>query len=185
VEGEGDLFRLCPGIPLLPDDGPWDIDVCIDGADEVSEGLEARCARHRARRLLYEIERLAKDQGLPAEARLALRTARSLPVLDQFDAWVDGLKTTCLPTSPLGKAVGYAAHQRPFVRRCFTEGRLEIDNGHTEWVLREPCIGRKKCLFTGSADAPEGLAAAYTLVQSCRRGSTCRWSLTISANVVD
>jgi ribose 5-phosphate isomerase A len=28
------------GIPLLDDDGPWDIDVCVDGADEVSEGLD-------------------------------------------------------------------------------------------------------------------------------------------------
>ena len=117
---------------------------------------------------LYEVERAAKEQQLDANARLALRTARSLSVLDQFDAWVDGLKPTCLPTSPLGKAITYAVHQRSFVRRCFTDGRFEIDNGHTERVLREPCIGRKNYLFTGSADAAERLAAAYTLVQSCR-----------------
>jgi ribose 5-phosphate isomerase A len=28
------------GIPLLPDDGPWDIDVTVDGADEVSPALD-------------------------------------------------------------------------------------------------------------------------------------------------
>ena len=28
------------GIPLLPDAGPWDIDVCVDGADEVSDRLD-------------------------------------------------------------------------------------------------------------------------------------------------
>ncbi len=28
------------GIPLLSDDGPWDIDVCVDGADEVSDALD-------------------------------------------------------------------------------------------------------------------------------------------------
>jgi transposase len=117
---------------------------------------------------LYDIERMAKDQRLAADARLGLRTERSLPVLAQFDAWVDELKPTCLPTSPLGKALGYAMHQRPFVHRCFTDGRFEIDNGHTDRVLREPCIGRKNYLFTGSADAAERLAAAYTLVQSCR-----------------
>ncbi|HEX5660555.1 MAG TPA: IS66 family transposase [Polyangiales bacterium] len=117
---------------------------------------------------LYDVERVAKEQGLGAAERLALRVERSLPVLDQFDAWVDQLRLTCLPTSPLGKVVGYAAHQRPFVRRCFTDGRFEIDNGHTERVLREPCIGRKNYLFTGSAAAAERLAAAYTLVQSCR-----------------
>lgn len=28
------------GIPLLSDDGPWQIDVCVDGADEVSDQLD-------------------------------------------------------------------------------------------------------------------------------------------------
>lgn len=28
------------GIPLLDEDGPWDIDVCVDGADEVSDALD-------------------------------------------------------------------------------------------------------------------------------------------------
>ena len=28
------------GIPLLEDQGPWTIDVCVDGADEVSAGLD-------------------------------------------------------------------------------------------------------------------------------------------------
>jgi len=28
------------GIPLLPDEGPWSIDVCVDGADEVNEALD-------------------------------------------------------------------------------------------------------------------------------------------------
>src|SRR5512147_1145391 len=28
------------GIPLLPDDGPWDIAVTIDGADEVDDALD-------------------------------------------------------------------------------------------------------------------------------------------------
>ncbi len=28
------------GIPLLPDTGPWQIDICVDGADEVSDALD-------------------------------------------------------------------------------------------------------------------------------------------------
>jgi ribose 5-phosphate isomerase A len=28
------------GIPLLSDDGPWEIDVCVDGADEVDDRLD-------------------------------------------------------------------------------------------------------------------------------------------------
>jgi ribose 5-phosphate isomerase A len=33
------LAQQC-GIPLLDDAGPWQIDVCVDGADEVSPGLD-------------------------------------------------------------------------------------------------------------------------------------------------
>jgi ribose 5-phosphate isomerase A len=33
-------FALELGIPLLADDGPWEIAVCVDGADEVSEKLD-------------------------------------------------------------------------------------------------------------------------------------------------
>jgi len=28
------------GVPLLPDEGPWQIDLCVDGADEVSAALD-------------------------------------------------------------------------------------------------------------------------------------------------
>lgn len=33
------LAESC-GIPLLPDSGPWQVDVCVDGADEVSQKLD-------------------------------------------------------------------------------------------------------------------------------------------------
>lgn len=117
---------------------------------------------------IYTIERIAKEGGASADERLDLRTHFSLPLLDAFDAWADQLSLRCLPRSPLGEALTYARHQRPFVRRCFTDGRFEIDNGHAERILREPCMGRKAYLFTGSAEAAERLAGAYSLVQSCR-----------------
>ena len=34
-----ELASKC-GIPLLDDAGPWDIDLCVDGADEVSDALD-------------------------------------------------------------------------------------------------------------------------------------------------
>jgi transposase len=119
-------------------------------------------------RELYSVEAEAKERELDAAARLALRTARSLPWLARLDAWVDQHARTLLPTSKLGEACGYALQQRPFIRRCFSDGRFEIDNGKVERAIREPAIGRRNFLFTGSADAAQRLADAYTLVQSCR-----------------
>src|SRR6195952_165341 len=119
-------------------------------------------------RELYLVEAEAKEQQLDAAARLALRTARSLPWLARIDQWVDVHVKTVLPTSKLGEACGYALQQRPFIHRCFTDGRFEIDNGKVERAIREPALGRRNFHFTGSADAAQRLADAYTLVQSCR-----------------
>ena len=52
------------GIPVLSPDGPWDIDVTIDGADEVDERLDlikggggARTCARRYRQLRLEAQR--------------------------------------------------------------------------------------------------------------------------------
>jgi transposase len=117
---------------------------------------------------LYAIEADAKERELGHDARGALRAEKSLPILDEFQEWVDDHDGKLLPSSLLGRAVHYAKQQRPFVRRCFRDGRFEIDNGHTERQIREPAVGRKNFLFTGSAEGARLLAAAYTLVQSGR-----------------
>jgi transposase len=119
-------------------------------------------------RELYLIEAQAKTAGLDALGRRALRQHKSLPWLDRFDQWVDEHDGKLLPSSKLAEAVGYASQQRPFIRRCFEDGRFEIDNGKVERAIREPAIGRRNYHFTGSQDAAKRLAGAYTLVQSCR-----------------
>ena len=42
----------------------------------------------------------------------------------------------------LADAVRYAISQRPFIERCFTEGRFEIDHGEIERILEKPCVER-------------------------------------------
>jgi transposase len=119
-------------------------------------------------REIYALEALAKEQALDSAQRCALRQQHSLAWLDRFDAWVDANQPLLAPRSKLGQALGYAVHQRPFIRRCFSDGRFELDNGQVERTIREPAIGRRNFLFTGSLDAAQRLASAYTLVQSCR-----------------
>jgi transposase len=117
-------------------------------------------------RRLYAIEESVR--GKPPDERHAVRQAKSIPVLDVFDAWVDDLRHKPSVSGHLEDALRYAHAQRAFIRRCFTDGRYEIDNGRVERAIREPALGRKNFLFTGSFAAGERLAAAYTLVQSCR-----------------
>jgi hypothetical protein len=116
---------------------------------------------------LYEIEAECKQQGLDALARAEQRRWRSLPIVDALDHWVDAVHPKLLPKSPLRRATTYAINQRVFFRRCFEDGRFEIDNGRVERRIRNFAVGRRNYLFTGSARGGERLAAAYTLVDNC------------------
>jgi transposase len=116
---------------------------------------------------LYAIEEDCKTRGLDADARGDERRRRSLPVLDQLDDWVDTLHPKLLPKSPLRRATTYAINQREFFRRCFEDGRFEIDNGRTERRIRLYAVARRNFLFTGSVRGGQRLAAVFTLVDNC------------------
>jgi transposase len=118
-------------------------------------------------RKLYDVEREARGRS-PGE-RLAMRTQHSLPLLELLDAWVDAHKDKFRPSELLAEARNYAEQQRPFFRRCFTDGRFEIDNGDVERGMRRIAIGRRNWLFCGASTGAPRLAVAYTLVESCRR----------------
>jgi len=119
-------------------------------------------------RKIYEVEAEAKKLALDADGRLALRTAKSRPLLDALFEWIVDLKPKLGKTSKLAEAVRYATNQRHYIERCFTDGRFEIDNGEIERVLKKPCVGRKNYLHCGSVPGAQRLAAAYTLVLSCK-----------------
>jgi transposase len=116
---------------------------------------------------LYQIEAACKDRSLDVDARGEERRRLSLPILDALDGWVDELHPKLLPKSPLRRATTYAINQRAFFRRCFGDGRFEIDNGRVERRIRMFAVARRNFLFTGSARGGERLAAAFTLVDNC------------------
>lgn len=119
-------------------------------------------------RKIYQVETEAKDLGLDADSRLVLRKEKSLPLLSALFEWIVDLQPKLGKTTKLAEAVRYALNQRRFVERCFTDGRFEIDNGEIERVLKKPCVGRKNYLHCGSVAGAKRLAAAYTLVLSCK-----------------
>lgn len=116
---------------------------------------------------LYQIEEDCKARSLDAAARGEVRRRLSLPILDALDSWVDAIHFKLLPTSPLRRATTYAINQRAFFRRCFDDGRFEIDNGRVERRIRLFAVARRGFLFTGSVRGGERLAIAFTLVDNC------------------
>lgn len=116
---------------------------------------------------IYAIEADCKARALSPDDRLAERQRKSLPLLDALDEWVNTIHPKLLPKSPLRTATTYAINQRPYFRRCFDDGRFEIDNGRCERRIRPFAVGRRGFLFTGSVRGGERLAIAYTLVDNC------------------
>ena len=116
---------------------------------------------------LYLIEAECKKLGLNAEARTHVRRERSLPIFDALYAWIEEIDPKLLPKSPLRTATTYALGQKASLRRCFEDGRFEIDNGRVERRIRPFAVGRRNFHFTGSVRGGERLAIAYTLVDNC------------------
>lgn len=120
-------------------------------------------------RLLYDVEREARDLKLDGAGKLALRQAKSAPILDDIKAYLEREQPKVLPKSPEGQAIAYAlSNWKALVRYC-EDGDLEIDNNGAERSLRGVAVGRKNWMFYGS-DQGGGTAAVLTsLIATCKR----------------
>ena len=138
-----------------------------------------RCAQMLAMvRELYAVEdeasaQIATTQNCtPVEAdaiRLALRQAKSVPILARIKAWLDTEQKLVLPRSPMAQAIGYMLNQWDALCIYTTQGFLNIDNNAAERAMRRIGIGRKNWLFAGHDVAAERTATLYTLVASAER----------------
>jgi len=115
---------------------------------------------------LYRVERQATETGLTPEARLALRLEKSALVyaelFDLLEQWAPHVP----PKTPLGKAIAYAQNRYVPLGRFLENGRVPVDNGEVERLIRMIALGRKNWLFLGSDAAGHRAAAVYSLVLS-------------------
>jgi transposase len=127
-------------------------------------------------RSLYGIEREAKEAGLSAEERQALRRAKAPPLLEELQDWLQTMAPRATPKSPLGKAIGYAQKRWAALCRYLEDGRLEIDNGEVERLIRLVALGRKNYLFAGSDAGAERAAVAYTVLATATLHELDPWA---------
>ncbi len=117
---------------------------------------------------LYRIEREARERGLDADARKALRDEKAKPIWKEFRQWLDGALGQVPPKSLTGKALAYTHAQWPRLIRVLDDGRIEIDNNRCENAIRPFVLGRKAWLF---ADTPVGATASarlYSLIETAK-----------------
>lgn len=117
---------------------------------------------------LYEIERDAREQNLSHDDIKALRQEKSLPVLQQMEAWLKEKLNLVLPKSAIGQAIAYTLTLWPRLTRYIDQGRFNIDNNLTENSIRPVALGRKNYMFAGSHDAAQHAAIVYSLLATCK-----------------
>ena len=118
---------------------------------------------------LYRIEAELRQYEASAEVRARVRRNQSRPLLELLRKAFHYLLTRpILPKSALGKALRYALAQWPAMQTYLEDGRVEIDNNHTENDIRPSAVGKKNWLFVGSPEAGKRGAVLYTLLISAR-----------------
>ena len=118
---------------------------------------------------LYTVEKEAREGSLSAEARLALRQARSVPVMAALKTRLVELRQQITPGGKLAQACDYALGQWSRLEEYLRDGRIEIDNNWCEGGMRPWALGRKNWLHIGSPEAGPKIAAIASIVETCRR----------------
>ena len=118
---------------------------------------------------LFAVERLAKNNDMSSEQRLALRQKRSVKRMELLKMRIERLLAEVLPKSKVGKACTYALGQWPHMLNYLSDGRIEISNNLCEQSIRPIAVGRRNWLHIGSEAAGTVNANFMSLVETCRR----------------
>jgi hypothetical protein len=120
-------------------------------------------------RLLYDVERKARERKLDGPGRRVLRRSESVPILDDIKAYLLKEKPKVLPKSVEGQAISYTLSNWPALIRYCEDGDLEIDNNGAERSLRGIAVGRKNWMFYGSNNGGQTAAILTSLIATCKR----------------
>jgi hypothetical protein len=102
------------------------------------------------------------------QERLLIRRERSLPIVEEFFAWVDSLRPRYEPQDcHLRTGLNYAYNQREALREFLRNGEIPISNNASERALRRIVKGRMNWLFHGSDDHARCACAVASLIASC------------------
>jgi hypothetical protein len=118
---------------------------------------------------IYGVEQEARQAGLAAAQRLALRQQKSAPLMAALKDRVFAIRQQIVPGSTLAKACDYTLNQWSRLEVFLQDGRLEADNNWCEGALRPLVLGRKNWLHIGSEQAGPKVAAIASIVETCRR----------------
>jgi transposase len=127
-------------------------------------------------RQLYELERSATVNQFDDEQRWHMRRDFSVPILEEFNKWLEQQRAVVLPKSPMAEAIGYALNNWTALCRYTEAGFLAIDNNVAEREMKRIAIGRKNWLFVGSDKGGRTAAVLFSFASTCHRLGVEPWA---------
>jgi transposase len=115
---------------------------------------------------LYRIE--GDIRGRCAEERRDVRQARSRPIVEALEPWLQGKLLLVSQKSKLAEAIRYALSRWAGLSRFLDDGRVEIDSNVVERSIRPIALNRKNALFAGSDGGGEHWATIASLVETAK-----------------
>ncbi len=114
---------------------------------------------------LYRIE--AEVRGKSAADRLAVRQAKSRPLVTDLRAWFEAQIATLPGRGPTAGAIRYALNHWDGLERFLGDGRIELDTNSVERAIRPIKLSKKNALFAGSDEGGANWAHVASLVETC------------------
>jgi len=139
------------------------------GLWEAAIVLKSEVAREGLFRIkrIYDLERTWRGQ--PPDEIKRLRNIHSRPLVAAFFAWATAeYEKVRVVRGPLRSAFGYLVRHKDALLRFLDDGRLRLDNNHSEGELRKIATGRKAWLFVGSDDHGTSAGHLFSLIASAR-----------------
>jgi len=103
-----------------------------------------------------------------AATRHRTRQEKSVPVLEQLQAWLEKTAQQVPPKNAIGKAVHYTMKFWPELTRYTENGSWPIDNNAAENAIRPFVMGRKAWLFSNSQRGARASADLYSLIETAK-----------------
>jgi transposase len=119
-------------------------------------------------RKLYAVEKKAKHEKLNPDETKQLRQKHAKPLLITFKTWLENKIGLVPQQSPIFKAMRYTLKNWEGFIRYLDDGRLSIDNNHTEREIKPFVIARKNFMFAKSQAGARAMALHFSLIRTAK-----------------
>jgi transposase len=115
---------------------------------------------------MFAVERRAKKMNANAITLHQMRRDGTFEFAKRLAMWSNAQEA--LPSSPLGKAIGYMLTMWDGLKVFLDDPRVPMDNNATERALRGVVLGRKNHYGSKSVRGTEVAALFYSIIETCK-----------------